>query len=48
LEGYRCGNHPDRWVWNLEEEGAFSVKSCYEKLERLSLGEAECGRVESV
>jgi hypothetical protein len=48
LEGYRWGNHPDRWVWNLEEEGAFSVKSCYEKLERLSLGEAECGRVESV
>jgi len=41
LEGHMWVNHPDRWVWNLEEERVFPVKSCYLKLRMLLVGEEE-------
>jgi len=39
LEGMTWSNVEDEWRWNLEENGRFSVKSAYSKLEGLVLGE---------
>lgn len=34
LEGHVWSNGEDGWVWRMEEEGKFTVKSMYAKLER--------------
>ena len=39
LEGFVCTNEEDRWRWILEEDGNFSVKSMYLKLEGREIGE---------
>lgn len=39
LEGFVQTNEEDSWRWKLGEEGRFSVKSLYSKLEDVFLGE---------
>ena len=41
VEGHRWENYSDRWVWILEEDRFFSVKSCFVKLEKLLMGKVE-------
>jgi hypothetical protein len=42
------GVEPDRWVWKPGEGGVFSVKSCYDCLQKLDLTEEEVSREEGV
>jgi len=37
LEGVVLGEGRDEWRWRVEDEGGFSVNSCYKILERLFL-----------
>jgi len=46
LEGITMSNEDDVWRWNLEDNGIFSVKSAYLKLEGLVLLEDLWGEVE--
>lgn len=39
LVGFRLGEDEDGWRWRLEEDGRFSIKSSYEKLEGLVVSE---------
>lgn len=39
LDGVVWFQEEDEWWWNVEDNGMFSVKSAYDKLERLVLGE---------
>jgi len=39
VEGLRWFNEEDVWRWNHEENGCYSVKSAYLKLETLVLSE---------
>ena len=40
LNGFRGGQEEDVWWWRLEENGSFTVKSMFTKLEGLILGES--------
>ncbi|AET05262.1 hypothetical protein MTR_8g103410 [Medicago truncatula] len=33
LEGFVWGHGEDRWSWKLEDDGVFTIKSLYNKLE---------------
>lgn len=39
LHGFRGGHEMDEWRWRLEENGRYTVKFMYTKLEGLMLGE---------
>lgn len=39
LEGVRLNNQLDKWMWKLDDSGAFSVSSAYKRLEGRVLNE---------
>jgi len=40
LDGFRGSLKDDAWLWKLDVNGGFMVKSMYKKLERMSVGES--------